>query len=180
MAFNSSLVALYTARSGYQRVLALVVVVVVVVVAAPVVVLVLPSGAEVVAGAFADGDVVEAVVEETGWSTHVSLSKATATLCSPKPRKPPTPRTTFATLPDRSKIMSLMSPIFSFASLYTATPASLDARHSPSLCIVAVVVDSTRFVAVCADATPVIHAVARNAIARHLEIMVFLHRLEKQ
>ena len=79
MAFNSSLVALYTARSGYQRVLALVVVVVVVVVAAPVVVCVVPSGAEVVVGAVAGADVVEAVVEVTGWSTHFSLSKATAT-----------------------------------------------------------------------------------------------------
>jgi hypothetical protein len=36
------------------------------------------------------GKVVEAVVEVTGRSTHVSLSKATATLCSPKPRNPPT------------------------------------------------------------------------------------------
>jgi hypothetical protein len=35
-------------------------------------------------------------------------------------------------------------------------------------------------VAVCADAAPVIDAVARNAIARHLEIMMFLHCLEKQ
>ena len=78
MAFNSSLVALYTTRSGYQRVLALVVVVVVVVVAAPVV-RVVPSGAEVVVGAFAGADVVEAVVEIAGWSTHVSLSKGTAT-----------------------------------------------------------------------------------------------------
>jgi hypothetical protein len=32
-------------------------------------------------------------------------------------------------------------------------------------------------VAVCADAAPVIDAVARNAIARHLEIMMFLQRL---
>ena len=55
------------------------VVVVVVVVAAPVVVRVLPSEAEVVAGAFAGADVVEAVVEITGWSTHFSLSKPTAT-----------------------------------------------------------------------------------------------------
>lgn len=55
----------------------MVVVVVVVVVAAPVVVRVVPSGAEGVAGAFAGADVVEAVVEVTGWSTHFSLSKAT-------------------------------------------------------------------------------------------------------
>jgi hypothetical protein len=55
------------------------VVVVVVVVAAPVVVRVVPSGAEVVAGAFTGADVVEAVVEVAGWSTHFSLSKATAT-----------------------------------------------------------------------------------------------------
>src|SRR6476659_3527013 len=73
MAFNSSLVALYTTRSGYQRVLALVVVVVVVVVAAPVVVRVVLSGAEVVAGAFAGADVVDAVVEVTGWSTPLHL-----------------------------------------------------------------------------------------------------------
>src|ERR1700680_2136496 len=82
---------------------------------------------------------------------------------------------TLATLPDLSKITSLMSPIFSFASLYTSTPASLDPRHSPSLCVVALVVESTWFVAVCADAAPVIDAVARNAIARHLESMMFLH-----
>jgi hypothetical protein len=53
-------------------------VVVVVVVAAPVVVRVVPSGTGEVAGAFAGADVVEAVVEVTGWSTHFSL-KATAT-----------------------------------------------------------------------------------------------------
>src|SRR6185312_9783057 len=82
---------------------------------------------------------------------------------------------TLATLPDLSKITSLMSPIFSFASLYTSIPASLDARHSPSLCVVALVVDSAWFVAVCADAAPFIHTVASNAIARHLEIMMFLH-----
>src|SRR6202163_3099162 len=81
---------------------------------------------------------------------------------------------TLATLPDLSKITSLMSPIFSFASLYTSMPASLDARHSPSLCVVALGVEAW-FVAVCADAAPVIDAVARNAIARHLEIMMFLH-----
>jgi hypothetical protein len=46
--------------------------------------------------------------------------------------------------------------------------------------VVALVVESTGFVAVCADAAPVIDAVARNAIARHLEIMTFLHCLEKQ
>src|ERR1700755_1405303 len=82
---------------------------------------------------------------------------------------------TLATLPDLSKITSLMSPIFSFASLYTSMPASLDARHSPSLCVVALVVESARFMVVCADAVTVIHAVASNAIARHLEIMMFLH-----
>lgn len=54
-------------------------VVVVVVVTAPVVVRLVPSGAEVVAVAFAGADVVEAVVEIMGWSTHVSLSKGTAT-----------------------------------------------------------------------------------------------------
>ncbi len=57
----------------------MVVVVVVVVVAAPVVVRVVPSGTEEVPGAFAGADVVEAVVEVTGWSTHFSLSNATAT-----------------------------------------------------------------------------------------------------
>jgi hypothetical protein len=35
-------------------------------------------------------------------------------------------------------------------------------------------------VAFCADAAPVIDAVARNAIARHLEIMTFLHCFEQQ
>src|ERR1700722_1191241 len=82
---------------------------------------------------------------------------------------------TLATLPDLSKITSLMSPIFSFASLYTPTPSSLDARHSPSLCVVALVVVSTCFVVVCANGEPATEAVARNAIARHLEIMTFLH-----
>jgi len=56
----------------------------------------------------------------------------------------------------------------------------LDARHSPSMCVVALVVEPTRFVAVCADAAPVIDAVARIAIARHLEIMMFLHCFKKQ
>ncbi len=51
---------------GYQRVLALLVVVVVVVVAAPVVARVALSEAEVVAGALAGADVVDAVVEVTG------------------------------------------------------------------------------------------------------------------
>src|ERR1700732_4073763 len=84
---------------------------------------------------------------------------------------------TLATLPDLSKITSLMSPIFSFASLYTSTWTTLDARHSPSLCVVALVVESTWFVAVCADAAPVIDAVARNAIARHFKSMMFLQCL---
>src|SRR6476660_5786184 len=78
---------------------------------------------------------------------------------------------TLLTLPDLSKITSLTSPIFSFASLYTSTPASLEPRHSPSLCVVAPVV--------CADAGPVITA-ARNTVASHLEIMMFLRCLEKQ
>jgi hypothetical protein len=43
--------------------------------------------------------------------------------------------------------------------------------------VVALVVESDWFVAVCADAAPVIHAVASNAIARRLEIMMFLHCL---
>src|SRR5258705_3720368 len=84
---------------------------------------------------------------------------------------------TLATLPDLSNTTSLMSPIFSFASLYTSTPASLDPRHSPTLCLVALVVESTWFVAVCANTAPVIDAVARNAIAKHLEIMMLLHCL---
>ena len=54
-------------------------VVVVVVVAAPVVVRVTLSEAGVVAGVLTGADVVEAVVEVAGWSTHFSLSKATAT-----------------------------------------------------------------------------------------------------
>jgi hypothetical protein len=72
-----------------------------------------------------------------------------------------------------------MSPIFSFASLYTSMPASLDARHSPSLCVVVLVVEAAWFGAVCA-AAPVIDAIAKNAIARHLEIMVFLHPFGEQ
>jgi hypothetical protein len=84
---------------------------------------------------------------------------------------------TLATLPDLSKITSLMSPIFSFASLYTSTWTSLDARHSPSLCMVALAVEASWFAAVCADAAPIIEAVARNAIARNLEIVMFLHCL---
>ena len=47
-----------------------------VVVAPPVVVRVVPSVAEVVPGAFTGADVVEAVVEVTGWSTHCGLSEA--------------------------------------------------------------------------------------------------------
>jgi hypothetical protein len=43
--------------------------------------------------------------------------------------------------------------------------------------VVALRVESTCFVAVCANAAPVTDAVARNAIARHLEIMTFLHYL---
>jgi delta 1-pyrroline-5-carboxylate dehydrogenase len=46
--------------------------------------------------------------------------------------------------------------------------------------MVALAVDASWFVAVCADAAPVIDAVARNAIARHLEIMMFLHCLGEQ
>src|SRR6478736_8604758 len=83
---------------------------------------------------------------------------------------------TLATLPDLSKITSLMSPIFSFASLYTSTWTSLDARHSPSLCVAALAVEASWFAAVCADAAPIIEAVARNAIARK-EIMMLLHCL---
>jgi hypothetical protein len=71
---------------------------------------------------------------------------------------------TLATLPDLSKITSLMSPIFSFASFYTSTWTSLEARHSPSLCMVAPAVEFAWFVAVCADAAPVIHAVASNVL----------------
>src|ERR1700731_3633146 len=81
---------------------------------------------------------------------------------------------TLAPLPELSKITSLMSPIFSFASLYTSTPASLDPRHSPSLCVVALVAEATWFVAVCADAAPVIDAGVLNGIARQLESMMFL------
>jgi hypothetical protein len=82
-----------------------------------------------------------------------------------------------ATLPDLSKITSLMSPIFSFASLYTSTWTSLDARHSPSLRGVALAVEASWFVAVCADAAPIIEAVVRKAIERNLKIMMFLHCL---
>jgi hypothetical protein len=45
------------------------------------------------------------------------------------------------------------------------------------LCVGALVVESTRFMAVCPNAAPLTDAVARNAIARHLEIMTFLHYL---
>jgi hypothetical protein len=46
--------------------------------------------------------------------------------------------------------------------------------------MVALLVESTWFVAVCAEAAPVIDAVARNAIASHLEIMMFLHCFGEQ
>jgi hypothetical protein len=41
--------------------------------------------------------------------------------------------------------------------------------------VVTLVVESTWLVAVCANTEPVTEAVARNAIARYLEIMTFLH-----
>jgi hypothetical protein len=43
--------------------------------------------------------------------------------------------------------------------------------------MVVLVVEAAWFVAVCAAAPRVIDAIARNAIARHLEIMMLLHRL---
>jgi hypothetical protein len=45
---------------------------------------------------------------------------------------------------------------------------------------VALVAEVAWFVAVCAAAAPVIDAIARNAIARHLEIMMFLHCFGEQ
>ena len=43
---------------------------------------------------------------------------------------------------------------------------SLEDRHWPSLCIIAVVVRSVVVVVVCAEATPVINAVLSNAAAK--------------
>src|SRR5271166_4030561 len=87
---------------------------------------------------------------------------------------------TLVTLPDLSKIASLMSPIFSFASLYTSMPASLDPRQPRCSCVVTLVVASAWFVAwfvaVSANAALVVIAAASIAIARHFEIMMSLHR----
>src|SRR5664279_5057540 len=51
---------------------------------------------------------------------------------------------------------------------------SLEDRHWPSLCIIAVVARSVVFVVVvCAEATPVINAVLSNAAAKYFAIIVF-------
>jgi hypothetical protein len=65
---------------------------------------------------------------------------------------------TFATLPDLSRMISLMSPIFSLASLSTSTPTSFEARHSPSRCAAAGAAASVPGAAVYAAATPVLRA----------------------
>src|ERR1035437_7398900 len=49
---------------------------------------------------------------------------------------------------------------------------SLEDRHWPSLCIIAVVVRSVVVVVVCAKATPVINAVLSNAAAKYFVIIV--------
>ena len=49
---------------------------------------------------------------------------------------------TLDTFPDLSSITSLMSPIFSFSSLYTLMPESLDPRHSPTLRVLELVAGS--------------------------------------
>src|SRR5665647_2224192 len=49
---------------------------------------------------------------------------------------------------------------------------SLEDRHWPSLCIIAVVVRSVVVVVVCAEATPVINAVLRKAAAKYFVIIV--------
>src|SRR5512141_2033355 len=50
---------------------------------------------------------------------------------------------------------------------------SLESRHWPSLCIIAVVARSVVVVVVvCADATPVINAVLSNAAAKYFVIIV--------
>ena len=49
---------------------------------------------------------------------------------------------------------------------------SLEDRHWPSLCIIAVVVRSAVVVVVCAEATPVINAVLSNAAAKYFVIIV--------
>src|SRR4029078_5480346 len=72
---------------------------------------------------------VEVVDVFTGSSTNFSLPSFTRMSCFPMPRKPPTPITTPSTLPDLSSRISLMSPSFSFWSLYTFRPLSLDDRH---------------------------------------------------
>src|SRR5450432_4608169 len=53
-------------------------------------------------------------------------------------------------------------------------PMSLEERHWPSLCIVALLLALSVVVVVevCADATPVINAVLNNAIAIYLDFMV--------
>src|SRR5947208_6091870 len=66
-----------------------------------------------------------------GSSTNFTLSKGTATRCSPTPRKPPTPSTTALMLPLLSVSMSLIDPRLSLLSLYTLKPTSLDARQLP-------------------------------------------------
>src|SRR5450631_775740 len=52
---------------------------------------------------------------------------------------------------------------------------SLEERHWPSLCIVALLLALSVVVVVevCADATPVINAVLKSAIAIYLDFMVF-------
>src|SRR5712691_2961754 len=66
-----------------------------------------------------------------GSSTNFTLSRGTATRCSPTPRKPPTPSTTALILPLLSVSMSLIDPRLSLLSLYTLKPTSFDVRQLP-------------------------------------------------
>src|SRR5215216_5557354 len=66
-----------------------------------------------------------------GSLTNLTLSRGTATRCSPMPRKPPTPITTALMLPLLSVSMSLIEPILSLLSLYTLRPTIFEARQVP-------------------------------------------------
>src|SRR5882724_1278454 len=66
-----------------------------------------------------------------GSSTNFTLSRGTATRCSPTPRKPPTPSTIPLMLPLLSVSMSLIDPRLSLLSLYTLIPISFDVRQLP-------------------------------------------------
>src|SRR4029079_12916443 len=66
-----------------------------------------------------------------GSSVNFTLSKGTATRCSPTPRKPPTPSTTALISPFLSASRSLIDPRLSLLSLYTLKPTIFDVRQLP-------------------------------------------------